>query len=68
MERNDEIGDLAKAFDDMVETLDARDEEVELLLETSVAVSSTKGRQGTPASLRKDIGIAKSNVLPHFSL
>ena len=40
MERNDEIGDLAKAFDDMVETLDARDEEVKLLLETSVAVSS----------------------------
>ncbi|MHB1325128.1 MAG: HD domain-containing phosphohydrolase [Thermoleophilia bacterium] len=41
MERNDEIGDLAKAFDDMVETLNARDEEVELLLETSAAVSST---------------------------
>lgn len=41
MERNDEIGDLAKAFDDMVESLNARDEEVKLLLEASVAVSST---------------------------
>ncbi len=38
--RTDEIGDLARAFDDMVDSLHARDEEVKLLLEASVAVSS----------------------------
>ncbi len=38
--RQDEIGDLASAFNEMVESLDARDEEVKLLLEASAAVSS----------------------------
>ncbi|MHB9112465.1 MAG: HD domain-containing phosphohydrolase [Thermoleophilia bacterium] len=40
LNRDDEIGDLASAFDDMAATLNARDEEVQLLLEASVAVSS----------------------------
>lgn len=40
LDRDDEIGDLASAFDDMAITLNARDEEVQLLLEASVAVSS----------------------------
>lgn len=40
LKRDDEIGDLASAFDDMAATLNARDEEVQLLLEASVAVSS----------------------------
>lgn len=38
--RIDEIGDLASAFNDMADTLYTRDEEVQLLLEASVAVSS----------------------------
>ncbi|MFA6001371.1 MAG: HD domain-containing phosphohydrolase [Thermoleophilia bacterium] len=38
--RNDEIGNLARAFDDMTSSLNTRDEEVKLLLEASVAVSS----------------------------
>jgi len=40
IDRNDEIGELTHAFNDMVESLNARDEEVKLLLEASVAVSS----------------------------
>jgi len=40
LDRDDEIGDLASAFDEMAGTLNARDEEVQLLLEASVAVSS----------------------------
>ena len=40
VKRTDEIGDLAKAFDEMAESLNARDEEVKLLLDASVAVSS----------------------------
>lgn len=40
LDRDDEIGDLASAFDDMAATLNSRDEEVQLLLEASVAVSS----------------------------
>ena len=40
VDRNDEIGNLARAFDDMTSSLNTRDEEVKLLLEASVAVSS----------------------------
>ncbi|MDO8736190.1 MAG: GAF domain-containing protein [Thermoleophilia bacterium] len=40
LNRDDEIGDLASAFDEMAGTLNTRDEEVQLLLEASVAVSS----------------------------
>jgi len=40
LKRDDEIGDLALAFDEMAATLNTRDEEVQLLLEASVAVSS----------------------------
>ena len=39
-DRNDEIGNLATAFDNLTSSLDSRDEEVKLLLEASVAVSS----------------------------
>ncbi len=38
--RNDEIGDLARAFDEMAISLGGREEEVRLLLSASVAVSS----------------------------
>lgn len=40
VKRKDEFGDLARAFNDLAESLNARDEEVQLLLEASVAVSS----------------------------
>jgi HD-GYP domain-containing protein (c-di-GMP phosphodiesterase class II)/HAMP domain-containing protein len=40
IDRDDEIGELANAFSDMVNSLNARDEEVKLLLDASVAVSS----------------------------
>ncbi|MHB1391407.1 MAG: HD domain-containing phosphohydrolase [Thermoleophilia bacterium] len=38
--RHDEIGDLTNAFNDIADSLTARDEEVKLLLDASVAVSS----------------------------
>lgn len=38
--RHDEIGDLSNAFNDIADSLTARDEEVKLLLDASVAVSS----------------------------
>ncbi|MCL4473483.1 MAG: GAF domain-containing protein [Actinobacteria bacterium] len=38
--RKDEFGDLSRAFNELAESLDSRDEEVKLLLEASVAVSS----------------------------
>ncbi len=41
VERHDEIGELARAFEKLSESLGSRDEEVGLLLNTSAAVSST---------------------------
>ena len=40
LHRRDEIGDLARAFDDTAKSLTIRDQESKLLLEASVAVSS----------------------------
>jgi len=40
LNRHDELGDLARAFDELAGSLEVRDEEVKLLLEASIAVSS----------------------------
>ena len=40
LSRHDEVGDLARAFDEMAVSLGGREEEVRLLLSASVAVSS----------------------------
>lgn len=40
LNRHDEVGDLANAFDEMASSLTSRDEEVRLLLDASIAVSS----------------------------
>ncbi len=68
IKRHDEIGDLANAYDEMIESLNTRDEEVKLLPEASVAVSSPlECRPDSSGIMRKDRGLPKGYLLPHIT-